>query len=216
MVLRAGAGSTSALEELCGLYWDPVFAYLRRAGLAEPDARDATQTFFHDLLRRGDLARLTREGGRFRSWLLVAVRRHHQRTRRDAAAAKRAHRRAPPEALERVAAPQNDPEAAYHRQWALSVLDAARRRVRDAYVTKGQEALFDTLYPTLTQDRPGYATLGESLGRSAGATRVAAHRLREHYRDALRDEVRDTVAHGDEVDDELAALMSALGDPTVR
>lgn len=213
MVLRAGAGSARALQQLCGLYWDPAYTYLRRRGLGPQDAREQTQAFFEGLLRRDDLARLTRDGGRFRSWLLVALRRHHGRGLAAAQAAKRSHTEVadPEPVLARETDDGLDPEQAYQRQWALSLLGAARRRVREAYAERGREAHFDALFPTLSGDGATTAELAEQLGMKAGAVRVAAHRLGRRYGEAVREEVADTLEEGASLDEELAELMAAVG-----
>ena len=122
LVLRAGRGSAAALDQLCGVYWFPVYAYLRRVGHDTEDAREHTQEFFAGVLRRDDLARVTQEGGRFRDWLFVAVRRHHGRARAKARADKRQRIEVgdPEERLRRLAAPGLDPEQTFQRQWALA------------------------------------------------------------------------------------------------
>ena len=55
--LRSGDGRSAqrALEELCRLYWYPVYAFIRRQGAGAEDAEDLTQGFFARLLARGDL-----------------------------------------------------------------------------------------------------------------------------------------------------------------
>jgi RNA polymerase sigma-70 factor (ECF subfamily) len=44
-----------------------------------------------------------------------------------------------------------------------------------------------------------------------GAVKVAVHRLRERYRALLRAEIAATVTTEEETDDELRALLAALG-----
>ena len=62
-----------ALAILCQIYWYPLYAYVRRQGHPVEDAQDLTQAFFVQLLERNDLARLRKEGGRLRSYLLGAL-----------------------------------------------------------------------------------------------------------------------------------------------
>jgi len=215
LVLRAGRGSAAALDQLCGVYWFPVYAYLRRVGHDTEDAREHTQEFFAGVLRRDDLARVTQEGGRFRDWLFVAVRRHHGRARAKARADKRQRIEVgdPEERLRRLAAPGLDPEQTFQRQWALAVLDAARRRLRDTYVARGDEAVFDALRPGLLGEGRPHREVAEALGLSPGAVRVAAHRLKARYGEALRAEIADTLDDADQVDDELQQLLRALSAP---
>src|SRR5450755_1246445 len=77
VVLQAGQeecpGAAQSLEALCRAYWPPLYAYARREGLTPQDAQDATQEFIGSLLRRNDLASVSPEKGRFRSFLLGAL-----------------------------------------------------------------------------------------------------------------------------------------------
>ncbi|MCA9572211.1 MAG: sigma-70 family RNA polymerase sigma factor [Myxococcales bacterium] len=212
LVLRAGAGSLGALEGLCGTYWFPVYAYLRRRGYDPEDASELTQEFFVGLLRRNDLAKVTREGGRFRSWLFTALQRHAFRERKKAEAGKRRHASVDDaEArFERTVAPGLDPEAVFARQWALGVLESARLRVRARYVESGQESLFDALSPVLTDASRPYGELARQLGMREGAVKVAVHRLKKRYGEALRHEVADTLDGPREIEVELRSLLDAL------
>lgn len=62
-----------ALEELCRTYWYPLYAYVRRQGRAPEEAQDLTQAFFAQLLARESLQTVSRDKGRFRSFLLAAM-----------------------------------------------------------------------------------------------------------------------------------------------
>src|SRR6266536_5688993 len=79
VVLAAGAATPArahtAMAELCRIYWRPIYAYLRRSGHPRHDAEDLTQSFFQHLLENETLQRASRERGRFRSFLLGALKR---------------------------------------------------------------------------------------------------------------------------------------------
>ena len=70
---RTPAVNAAALEELCGIYWRPVFTFVRRRGYSVADAQDLTQDFFLDLLSGDFLSRADRNRGRFRSLLLKTL-----------------------------------------------------------------------------------------------------------------------------------------------
>ena len=74
LVLAAGAdsdeGSRRALEELCGLYWQPLYYFIRRRGASVKDAEDQLQGVFIHVLEKETLSRADHERGRFRSFLL--------------------------------------------------------------------------------------------------------------------------------------------------
>src|SRR5215475_9112450 len=77
VVLAAGQTETpetrGAKETLCRAYWYPLYAYVRRRGHDEHSAKDLTQEFFARLLARNDFARLDRERGKFRAFLLASM-----------------------------------------------------------------------------------------------------------------------------------------------
>lgn len=211
-MLRAGRGSAAALEELCGVYWFPVYAWFRRAGLPPEDAREQTQELFAGMLRRRDLARVTQEGGRFRAWMATVVRNQARNLQASRATQKRDHledddaeRR-----LAREISAELDPEAAFERSWALAMLDGARARLRARYEELDQAEVYDTLSPALVDEARPYAELALALGIAEGAVKVAVHRLRQRFGEALRAEVLDTVDDPSSVDAELRALLDAL------
>ena len=62
-----------ALETLCRTYWYPVYAFLRQRGRCPEGAQDLVQGFFLHLLRREILQNVQQHRGRFRSFLLAAL-----------------------------------------------------------------------------------------------------------------------------------------------
>src|SRR5688572_22648712 len=93
IVLAAGRQATpdarAALSTLCATYWPPLYAYLRRSGCAPDEAEDVVQGFFARLLDKGDLTQVAPERGRFRSFLLAAIKHFLANERDRARAAKR-------------------------------------------------------------------------------------------------------------------------------
>ena len=66
--------SRALIGLLLGLYWKPVYFYLRRKGHNNEEAKDLTQGFFHEIvLNRGLIQRADQSKGRFRSLLLHAL-----------------------------------------------------------------------------------------------------------------------------------------------
>src|SRR5277367_3334453 len=60
-----------AMEELCRIYWYPVYAFVRRQGFSVPDAQDCAQEFFQKLLAGTMIDSVSPGKGRFRSYLLA-------------------------------------------------------------------------------------------------------------------------------------------------
>lgn len=78
-----------ALDELCQRYWGPVYSFLRRLGCREADAQDLTQDFFVGFMKREGFAKAEKDKGRFRSFLLGAVRNHFLNARKAESRIKR-------------------------------------------------------------------------------------------------------------------------------
>ncbi|MBW3599508.1 MAG: sigma-70 family RNA polymerase sigma factor, partial [Planctomycetes bacterium] len=143
MVLAAGRQSSpeaeSALAALCETYWYPLYAYLRRKGYSSHDAQDLTQGFFSLILRRGDVASVRRERGKFRSFLIAALQHylaneHDRRVAQRRGGGRRLLSLDFDAAESRFAAEPVDPrtpEDAYARQWAMTLLDRVRSGLRE-------------------------------------------------------------------------------------
>jgi RNA polymerase sigma-70 factor (ECF subfamily) len=222
-VVTAAAGDDSkaagALAAICETYWYPLYAYVRRSGRRPEDAAELTQEFFARLLERHDLRAVRRERGRFRSYLLGALKHFlaDDADRRSRQKRGGGHR---PVAIDSLAAEatyvrqladHRTPETAFERSWALETLRQVLARLAAECRATGRRAQFDVLKPALL-GRPaeGYAALGLSLGLSEGATRVAVHRLRARLRDLLRDTVGDTVLTPAAIEEEMAHLLSVI------
>ena len=212
--------SRQALADLCGLYWYPVYAYVRRHGHDHHRAQDLTQGFFTRLLEKHDLAAADRSRGRFRSFLLTACQ-HYLANQHDRDMAKKrgggeAHLSLDfGDAASRFArepADSDTPERAFDRRWALELLARTVEELRTEYAESGRSKLFDALKGHLTGGADvSHAELAEQLGITVGAVKVAVHRLRQRYRDRLRTVIAETVAGPDAVDEEIRDLFAALG-----
>lgn len=224
MVLTAGHSDSThardALTKLCQTYWQPLYAYVRRQGHSPHDAEDLTQAFFARLLEKKWIGSADREKGRFRSFLLTAMKRFLADEWDKARAQKRGggvpllplQFETAETRLSREPADCVTPEQSFERRWALTLLDEVTKRLRTEYEQEGKAELFSELSPCLVGDRASlpYAELAKKLATSEGAVKSAVHRLRQRYRQLLRDEIAQTVAEPGEVDEELRHLFTAL------
>ena len=211
--------STGALEQLCRIYWFPIYAYIRGQGYSPEDAEDRTQAFFAFLLEKNALKSLDREGGKFRHWLLKVCRNFLNSQYRVESALKRGggkkfvsiddttEVRYQRELVERAT-----PEAHYDRQWALILLERVLARLQKEFEDKGKGQLFELLRSHLVAegDPASYAELAAQTGKTEASLYVAVKRLRERYGELLREEISATVAGLGEVDDEVRYLTSVL------
>jgi len=215
--------SAAALEKLCRVYWYPLYAYVRHTGQSKENAEDLTQAFFARLLEKGYLEAAQRERGRFRSFLLLALKRflanEWDRGRAQKRGGDQPHLPLDTELAERkfqaeTAAGEMSPDRLYERRWALALLEQTLARLRAESAAAGKTAEFEKLKSFLTADKSaiGYATAAGALGVSAGAARVAVHRLRKRYRELFREEIAHTLAAGESVEEELRHLLAVLSE----
>ncbi|HUD47047.1 MAG TPA: sigma factor [Candidatus Baltobacteraceae bacterium] len=212
--------AAESLEKLCSLYWRPLYAFIRRQGETPHDAQDLTQEFFLRLLQKDYLNSVDRGKGRFRSFLLAALKHFLSNERDKARAQKRGGGQLPMPLdftgeethLSFEAADKLTPEILYERRWATTLLEQALARLRRDYADQGKEPLFEQLKSTLTEGRGGaaYAALAANLKMSEAAVKMAVHRLRQRYRECLRAEIAQTVATAGEIEDELRQVMGAF------
>lgn len=213
--------SAAALEKLCRIYWYPLYAYIRRSGQSKENAEDLTQAFFARLLEKKSLDAAQQERGRFRSFLLVALKRFLANEWERAHAQKRGgfqtHMSLDTEMAEHkfqseIAGAEIPPDRAFERRWALTLLEQTMSRLRSEFKRAGKTTEFERLKIFLTADKKEipYATVAAELGMNESALRVAVHRLRKRYRELFREEIAHTLAEGESVDEELRHLMSVL------
>jgi RNA polymerase sigma factor (sigma-70 family) len=214
--------SAAALETLCRTYWYPLYAYVRRQGHSPPDAQDLTQEFFARLLQKDYLKAAAREKGRFRTFLIVALKRFLANEWDRLRAQKRGGGQ-PLLSLDADLAEQRyriEPAATataeriFERRWALTLLDHTLQRLRDEFAAAGKADEFDRLKSCLTAERGeiSYAEIAAALSLSEGAVRVAVHRLRKRFREVFREEIAHTVSSPEEIEGEVRYLMSVLAE----
>jgi RNA polymerase sigma-70 factor (ECF subfamily) len=223
-VLAAGRSNSQqadmALEELCRTYWYPLYAYVRRHGHSREDAEDLTQGFFARLLEKKYLEGVSSDGGKFRSFLLVALKRYLANEWDRANRQKRGGGVAPlsldwqdAETRYQINPADNlSPDKLYDRAWAVVVLERVVTRLRDESVTEDKAGLYEKLksFLMLGKSEIPYARAAADLKMSEGTVRVAVHRLRKRYRELLREEIAQTLANPAQADEEMQALFSAL------
>jgi DNA-directed RNA polymerase specialized sigma24 family protein len=224
-LVRTAAGdptaeSREALAALCQKYWRPVYAFVRSRGYDREESQDLTQGFFGLLIEKNYLLDADAKRGRFRSFLLAAVKHFLANERDRANALKRGGGQvsvsidsAEAEAWHTLATvDQTTPESLYERRWALSLLENVMSQLRAEFADAGKVNEFDRLSTFLTRDSESarYELLAEETGISVGALRASVYRMRQRYQRLLRSEIAASVSGPEEIDDELRFLLSAL------
>lgn len=226
LVFRAGKTSgdeaPEALERLCRRYWYPLYAFVRRSGRTHHEAQDGTQGFLAHLLAAGGLARAVPSRGRFRTFLIAALRNYLTDDWHRSHALKRGGSEPTPplafqSADERFTHEFRDtgltPEQAFDRCWALSIVESALDDLRAEYAASGRNAVFEQLsrhvWPAADAGESTEAPSPVPLAN--GALRVAAHRFRRRLGDRIHAHVAATVVNPADLADELRYLLSAVG-----
>lgn len=209
-----------ALSALCEMYWFPIYAFLRRQGYSTHLAEDYTQGFFMTLVEKKGLSLVDSEQGRFRSYLIGALKHFLSDRYAHEHAQKRggSHRIFSIDFVDgetrysRDPAHELSPEKLFQKSWALVLLDRTLKRLREQAIRAKNEELFDQLKIYLTGDRSSvpYSVMAKKLDMTEGAVRTAVHRFRMTYRRLLREEIAQTVSSQDEVEEELKDLFKSF------
>jgi len=208
-----------SLEELCRAYWYPLYAFVRSRGYSAADAQDLTQAFFARFIETDGFASADRERGRFRSYLLGAMKHflanewHRAQTQKRGGKVRFIEFDAlDPEARYARASEQTDnPEHIFDREWALQTIAGALQALRNEMAKAGKSEQFDALKGSLTgEDELPRDQIAERLNMSAGAVKVAVYRLRQRYRILLRAAIAETVSNEADLNYEMRYLVEVL------
>jgi RNA polymerase sigma-70 factor (ECF subfamily) len=210
-----------ALSDLCAAYYTPVFVLIRRATPSEEAARDLTQEFFARLLARAGLGQVDPKRGRFRFFLLGAVKHFLADMHDEQGRLKRGGGRThisldagtdSSPGIEIADATAPSPELEFDREWAVTLLARALERLGCEQAEAGKGEQFPALKPWLTGDKQdvSLADLAAKIGMSEGALRVALHRLRKRFRELVREEIAGTVKDASHVREEMGYLLEVL------
>ncbi len=209
----------AALETLCRAYWYPLYAFVRRSGRGPHDAQDLTQEFFARLLAKEWLQAAAQERGRFRTFLLVALKRflanewHHATAQKRGGGAELLPLDTVDAEQRYAGEPVLTADEVFDRRWAMTLLDQTLERLSGEFTSSGKQSKFKVLKDWLTAGRGEipYAEIAGQLGASEGAARGAVHRLRKRFRELFRENIAQTVADPDGVEDEMRHLAAVLG-----
>lgn len=206
-----------ALEQICRAYRRPVLEFVRMHGHTRADAEDLTQEFFARLLEGRWDRRADPERGRFRSFLLAALKHFLTNSTRATRAAKRGGGEVrvgldDVEATLRSPDPRS-PDQEFERAWAMTVVERAMARLGEEMTASGKGVLFEQLLPYIGEspDADDYRTLADRLGARPNTIAVAVHRLRARLRELVHAEVADQTEGPVAMARELRFLRSTLG-----
>ncbi|GAA5149792.1 sigma factor [Prosthecobacter algae] len=224
MVIRASdLGNEAAMkdmEHLCRACWYPIYAFVRRQNYSPEDAEDLAQGFFAHVLENNVLSHADPERGRFRSFLLGALRHFVSNEARKQRTEKRGGKvtfvpfeiEEGEERFEREIAHPDSPEKLFQRNWAENLLHRAVKALEEDYASCGKEKLFKAMQPYLASSANpnSYEELARELGMSTGTVAVSVFRMRKRYGELLRAEIAQTVEDPMDIEQEIRLLLEAV------
>ena len=209
-----------AVAELCRAYWYPLYAYVRRQGLAPEDAEDRTQEFFQSLIERNSLTSVDSDRGKLRSFLLGGIKKSLIDSHRRETASKRGGGVSVFSIDQALAEarfgqePSHDqsPDVIFEQNWAKAILDAAAEKLQQWYSSGDRLKVFAVIRPFLDgRDTPGaYSAAATALNVNENTLRASIFQMRKRYRSLIEEEIRQTVATPEEAAAELDYLRNVL------
>jgi len=219
--IRTGDDSSRALiGSLLKNYWKPVYCYLRRHGYGNEEAKDLTQAFYHEIVLGNELIQQAdRRKGRFRSFLLAALRRYLINVKHKETALKRVPKGklVPLDVIdpESVVAVSNDlsPDDCFNYAWVSSLLERVLDEVEATCHEDGMTIYWKVfeervLQPILDDtEPPSVKEICHRYGVPDG-TKLANMMVtvKRRIQSALKKHIRDLVTSREEVSDELQEM----------
>jgi RNA polymerase sigma-70 factor (ECF subfamily) len=217
-----------ALEQLCRLYWRPIYSFARMHGHSPHDSEDLTQAFFGALLQRKAFAGVDPERGRLRSFLLSAFKNFAASVHKRSMAMKRGGgvsvlsldlESAEGFVRDELTSPVT-PERVYDKLWALAAIGQALSRLGQEFCQRGETGRreFELIRPHLELEDgegSGIAALADALKASRVAARQKLFRARNRLGSLIRETIADTLLSPteDTIEAEIESLKAALRGP---
>ena len=212
--------AAEALEKLCRAYWQPLYAFIRRSGHSPHDAQDLTQAFLLHLLEKKALRKVSPEKGRFRTFLLAALKYFLANERERLQAQKRGGNvtfvpldaQLAEHQYAREAGNSTHPDQVFERRWALTLLDKVLGTLEAEMTQAGKSDRWRELKLSLLSDSAAvpYAEIAARLGVTQSGVKMAVMRLRQRFGELLRAEIAGTVGSPEEIEDEMRHLLSVI------
>lgn len=202
-------------------YWKPVYCYLRRAGYDNEQAKDLTQSFFHEVvLNKNLVGRADKTKGRFRSFLLHALKQYATKQNLK----ERARKRIPKEKMVSlevselpvlpVSMMEASVEESFNYAWVSTLIERVLSYVKVECEEQGMKTHWILFYervvrPVLTDQPPPSVTKLCQIHGIEG-TQTASNMIvtvKRRFRVALERNVRRTLLEDDQAMDEIEELL---------
>jgi DNA-directed RNA polymerase specialized sigma24 family protein len=215
----ANSGNSAALENLCRVYWPPLYTFARRKGCSPDDSQDMVQGFFARILEKDYLQAVDRSKGKFRTFLLCAFSNFlhdewdkENRKKRGGGTSTFSLDIDRAEEQYSIESQDASPDKLFDKSWAQVVVDSVLDRLRTEFAESGEIDRFNALQPSLMGDfqGDGYKALGAPLGLSEGGVKTVVRRMRLRFATLLREHIAATLADPADTENEMRHLLEAL------
>lgn len=203
-------------------YWKPVYCYLRRKGYENEEAKDLTQSFFHEVvLNRNLVERADSAKGRFRSFLLHALGQFLISQKRKETAKQHIPKEklVPLDIIDPPVLPQTilkgSPEDCFVHSWKSSLLDWTLSEVQAECQGQGLETHWNVFRDRVVQPiiegkkPPSYQEICDLYGienESKLSNMIVT--VKRRFKTALKRQLRATVLSEDDITPELQEILS--------
>jgi RNA polymerase sigma-70 factor (ECF subfamily) len=212
------------IGNLTETYWKPIYSHLRRKGYDNEKAKDLTQGFFQDIvLGRKLILRADRTKGKFRTFLLSALKRyvaeiHRAQTRR---------KRFPEKGLVQLeweefinlstAQAGRTPEEAYCYAWAADVIDYVIDEVKKQCLTTRSSKHWLVFWAKILQpiinnsEAPSHAEICAKYDiRDESTASNMITTVKRRFRDVLKRRLRELTRSDSEAEEEFLEIFRIL------
>jgi len=210
---------SNVLNELCKIYWQPVFDFIRRKCNSTEDAEDLVQAYFESLLQRNYLREADPSRGKFRAFLLKDIQFFLSNQRRKVLAESRGggsdSYSLDAEISEGTKFPEPasqdlTPDIEFDKQFATALLSHSLQRLSAESVLEEREFQEIRRFLFWGDGEHSYRDVAAKLQITEGSVKTKVKRLRELFRSILRDEVNHAVNNPSEIDSELRYLSQLM------
>ena len=212
----------AAVAQLCRDYWPPLYSFVRRRGFSPADAQDLVQGFFTHFLQDRIYAQADSARGKFRTFLLAALKNyivdiwHREHTLKRGGGREFVVLDEEIGAVEELYQDETvvilEEERHYEQRWATALVTRALERLRADFSGQSKARLFEELKPFVSggSGLPRQEETADILAMPIDTLRSHLSRMRARYRAFLREEVARTIGISDDVDEELRHLSQIL------
>ncbi len=210
--------AAQALNELCKIYWRPLYTYARSFGRTMEDSEDVVQGFMAKGIEKALFSAADKDKGKMRTFLLTSFKRYLRDEHAKSIAIKRGEGKVD---TTDIAVEENrwsddkaaDPSVSFDKRWAMIVVEAASEQLRQKYIEESKEKLYEAISPCLSGELTiGYQEIADKLEISLSSVKVGVHRMRKRYGEMLRAEIAETITPEEDPDDELRYLINILSE----